>query len=51
MGAFFVRATFFAIVKYWKKSNAQLLTIGKNCMFTVVNDGIFLEMCALYVEK
>ena len=49
MGAFLF-ALLFAIVKDWKISNDQLLTIGKNCRLTVVNDGIFSEMCALCVE-
>lgn len=48
MGAFLF-ALLFLIVNNWKILDAQLLTIGKNCRLTVVNDGIFSEMCALCV--
>ena len=50
MGAFLF-VPLFAIVKDCKILDAQLLTIGKNCRLTVVNDGIFSEMCALCEEK
>lgn len=50
MGAFLF-TLLFPIVKDWKISNTQLLTIGKNYKLLVVNDEMFSEMCALYEEK
>ena len=47
----FLFVLLFAIVKDWKISNDQLLTTGKNCRLTVVNDGIFSEMCAFCEGK
>ena len=50
MGAFLL-VLLFLIVNNLKISNDQLLTTGKNCRLTVVNDGIFSEICALCEEK